>query len=153
MFERHILPVLQARARQMPVVTVTGPRQSGKTTLCRMAFPDKPYSNLEQPDVREFARSDPQGFLAQFPDGAVIDEVQRMASSKLSIKPGEVVVFAGLEEQRDDSADSRFFGWSVGDKSNVSSTEVLLFPRFYRGRTASGGLPFWAEERSLACRG
>ena len=78
MFERHILPVLQARARQMPVVTVTGPRQSGKTTLCRMAFPDKPYSNLEQPDVREFARSDPQGFLAQFPDGAVIDEVQRV---------------------------------------------------------------------------
>ncbi len=78
MFERHLLPVLQARARQMPVVTVTGPRQSGKTTLCRMAFPNKPYANLEQPDVREFARGDPQGFLAQFPDGAVIDEVQRV---------------------------------------------------------------------------
>ena len=78
MFERHLLPVLQARARQMPVVTVTGPRQSGKTTLCRMAFPDKPYANLEQPDVREFARADPRGFLAQFPDGAVIDEVQRV---------------------------------------------------------------------------
>ena len=78
MFERHLLPILKARARQMPVVTVTGPRQSGKTTLCRMAFPDKPYANLEQPDVREFARGDPQGFLAQFPDGAVIDEVQRV---------------------------------------------------------------------------
>ena len=78
MFERHLLPVLQDRARQMPVVTVTGPRQSGKTTLCRMAFPDKPYANLEQPDVREFARADPRGFLAQFPDGAVIDEVQRV---------------------------------------------------------------------------
>jgi len=78
MFERHLLPILKARARQMPVVTVTGPRQSGKTTLCRMAFPDKPYANLEQPDVREFARTDPQGFLAQFPDGAVIDEVQRV---------------------------------------------------------------------------
>lgn len=78
MFERHLLPVLQARARQMPVVTLTGPRQSGKTTLCRMAFPGKPYSNLERPDVREFARADPRGFLAQFPDGAVIDEVQRV---------------------------------------------------------------------------
>jgi len=78
MFERHLFSVLQARARQMPVVTLTGPRQSGKTTLCRMAFPDKPYSNLERPDVREFARGDPQGFLAQFPDGAVIDEVQRV---------------------------------------------------------------------------
>ena len=78
MYQRHLLPVLQARARQMPVVTVTGPRQSGKTTLCRMAFADKPYSNLEQPDVREFARTDPRGFLAQFPDGAVIDEIQRV---------------------------------------------------------------------------
>ena len=78
MFKRHLQPVLQARARQMPVVTVTGPRQSGKTTLCRMAFADKPYSNLEQPDVREFARTDPRGFLAQFPDCAVIDEIQRV---------------------------------------------------------------------------
>lgn len=78
MFTRHILPVLQARAQQMPVVTVTGPRQSGKTTLCRLAFPDKPYANLEQPDMREFARTDPRGFLAQFPAGAVIDEIQRV---------------------------------------------------------------------------
>jgi predicted AAA+ superfamily ATPase len=58
------------------VVTVLGPRQSGKTTLCRMAFADKPYVNLEQPDVREFALQDPQAFLAQFPDGAVLDEIQ-----------------------------------------------------------------------------
>lgn len=78
MFKRHLLSVLQDRARQMPVVTVTGPRQSGKTTLCRIAFADKPYANLEQPDVREFARTDPRGFLAQFPDGAVIDEIQRV---------------------------------------------------------------------------
>lgn len=78
MFKRHLLPVLQDRARQMPVVTVTGPRQSGKTTLCRMAFVDKPYANLEQPDMREFARIDPRGFLSQFPEGAVIDEIQRV---------------------------------------------------------------------------
>lgn len=78
MFKRHLLPVLQARAQQMPVVTVTGPRQSGKTTLCRMAFAGKPYANLEQPDMREFARTDPRGFLAQFPEGAVIDEIQRV---------------------------------------------------------------------------
>lgn len=78
MYKRHLLPVLQDRARQMPVVTVTGPRQSGKTTLCRMAFADKPYANLEQPDIREFARIDPRGFLSQFPEGAVIDEIQRV---------------------------------------------------------------------------
>ncbi len=75
---RHILPALLDRARQYPVVTVTGPRQAGKTTVCRMAFANKPYANLEQPDTREFALGDPQGFLNQFPGGAVIDEVQRV---------------------------------------------------------------------------
>lgn len=78
MFVRHLLPVLQARARQLPVVTVTGPRQSGKTTLCRLAFPERPYLNLERPDTREFARSDPRAFLDGLPEGAIIDEIQRV---------------------------------------------------------------------------
>lgn len=78
--ERQALDVLLQRATLYPVVTVLGPRQSGKTTLCRMAFPDKPYVNLEQPDVREFAQQDPKAFLAQFPDGAVLDEIQNVPS-------------------------------------------------------------------------
>lgn len=61
-----------------PVVTITGPRQSGKTTLARAAFSDKPYVSLETPEAREFARTDPRGFLARFPDGAIIDEVQHV---------------------------------------------------------------------------
>ena len=77
---RQALNVLLQRAMLYPVVTVLGPRQSGKTTLCRMAFPDKPYVNLEQPDVREFAQQDPKAFLAQFPDGAVLDEIQNVPS-------------------------------------------------------------------------
>lgn len=76
--QRHIQPVLLARASALPVVTVTGPRQSGKTTLCRATFSDKPYVNLERPDNREFARSDPKAFLAQWPEGAVLDEIQRV---------------------------------------------------------------------------
>ena len=64
-------------ARGFPAVAVTGPRQSGKTTLARETFPRKPYVSLEEPDQREFATSDPRRFLAQFPDGAVLDEVQR----------------------------------------------------------------------------
>jgi predicted AAA+ superfamily ATPase len=64
-------------ARGYPIVAVTGPRQSGKTTLARKAFADKPYISLEDMDVREFVAADPRGFLAQFPDGAVIDEAQR----------------------------------------------------------------------------
>ena len=76
--ERQALAVLLQRATLYPVVTVLGPRQSGKTTLCRLAFPDKPYVNLEQPDVREFAQQDPKAFLAQFPDGAGLDEIQNV---------------------------------------------------------------------------
>ncbi|MCE2398790.1 MAG: ATP-binding protein [Gemmatimonadetes bacterium] len=63
--------------RHYPVVTVTGPRQSGKTTLCRTVLPDRPYVSLEGMDVRIYAREDPRGFLREYSDGAVIDEVQR----------------------------------------------------------------------------
>lgn len=64
-------------AKGYPIVAVTGPRQSGKTTLARATFPDKPYVSLEDLDEREFATQDPRGFLGRFPDGAVLDEVQR----------------------------------------------------------------------------
>ncbi len=77
-YPRQLQPVLAARAAQWPVVTVTGPRQSGKTTLCRSSFPALPYLNLERPDTREFASTDPQGFLRGLPQGAVLDEIQRL---------------------------------------------------------------------------
>jgi predicted AAA+ superfamily ATPase len=77
MIRRTLHDLAALRARQYPVVVITGPRQSGKTTLCRMAFGDKPYASLETPDVREYAVTDPRGFLAEYPDGAVLDEVQR----------------------------------------------------------------------------
>lgn len=64
-------------ASQYPVVAVTGPRQSGKTTLVRSLFSDRPYVSLEDLDQRDFAIEDPRRFLARFPDGAVLDEVQR----------------------------------------------------------------------------
>ena len=70
---------LLAWAQALPVVAVTGPRQSGKTTLCRHAFPGKPYVSLEDPDTRMMARTDPRGFLRRFEaSGAVIDEVQHV---------------------------------------------------------------------------
>nr|WP_319539056.1 ATP-binding protein [uncultured Methanospirillum sp.] len=60
-----------------PAVIITGPRQSGKTTLVKSLFPTKPYILLEDPDTRRFAEEDPRSFLAQFQDtGAVIDEAQ-----------------------------------------------------------------------------
>ena len=75
--ERNLETRLLERASAMPVVAVTGPRQSGKTTLCRRVFPQKPYVSLEPIDTREFATSDPRGFLREHAGGAVLDEVQR----------------------------------------------------------------------------
>ncbi len=63
--------------RQYPVVSVTGPRQSGKTTLVRKYFPDIPYVNLEMPDTRAWAHEDPRGFLPEYPENVILDEVQR----------------------------------------------------------------------------
>ena len=78
MIEREIAGQLASLFQQYPIVTVTGPRQSGKTTLCRQVFPELSHVNLEQPDRREFAENDPRGFLAQLGTGAIIDEVQRV---------------------------------------------------------------------------
>lgn len=87
MIPRTLEAVLRERSTQYPVVTLTGPRQSGKTTLCRAAFPQKPYINLESPDVREFARTDPRGFLASYPDGAILDEIQRTPELPSYLQP------------------------------------------------------------------
>jgi hypothetical protein len=84
---RDLEPRLRRLARRFPIVTVTGPRQSGKTTLCRAVFPDKPYVSLEAPDVQEFARRDPRGFLAERRDGAVLDEVQRVPELLSYLQP------------------------------------------------------------------
>ncbi|GMR21688.1 MAG: ATP-binding protein [Gammaproteobacteria bacterium] len=74
---RHAEPRLQHFARGYPVVVVTGPRQSGKSTLVRHAFPEYRYISLEDLDQREFAESDPRGFLNQFAQSAILDEAQR----------------------------------------------------------------------------
>jgi hypothetical protein len=65
-------------AEKYPVVTVTGPRQSGKTTICRKVFPQKKYVSLEELDFRDFAEADPRGFLSEYSGGAIIDEIQRV---------------------------------------------------------------------------
>lgn len=78
MIRRHLEKPLLRAARQMPVVTLTGPRQSGKTTLVRSAFPNHDYVSLEQPDERLLAREDPREFLERYPGPVILDEVQHV---------------------------------------------------------------------------
>jgi predicted AAA+ superfamily ATPase len=77
MIPRQSTETLLRLARGFPIVAITGPRQSGKTTLAKWVFKNKPYVSLENPDEREFAKTDPKRFLARFEGGAILDEVQR----------------------------------------------------------------------------
>jgi uncharacterized protein len=78
MIRRKAEKYLQSLAKQFKAVAVIGPRQSGKTTLVRYLFKDKPYVNFENPDTRLYALEDPRGFLANYPQGAIFDEAQRV---------------------------------------------------------------------------
>jgi uncharacterized protein len=80
-----------------PVVTITGPRQSGKTTLARNLFPQKAYFNLETPDIRQAIQNDPVSFLKQNPNGAIIDEIQRIPELVSYIQP--IVDETGMKGQ------------------------------------------------------
>lgn len=98
MIQREAEKELITLASQFKAVAVTGPRQSGKTTLVRKVFADKPYANLENPDIRKFALEDPRGFLSNYPDGAVLDEVQRAPE-----------IFSYLQQILDDRAENGSF--------------------------------------------
>jgi len=76
MIERTLTAKIIALAQKFQVITLTGPRQSGKTTLVRAAFSALPYVSLEEPDIRQIALTDPRGFLSNYPAGAVLDEIQ-----------------------------------------------------------------------------
>lgn len=138
MIEREIAPVLTRLFEQYPVVTVTGPRQSGKTTLCKAAFPHLNYFNLEAPDQREFAESDPRGYLAQAGDGAIIDEVQNVPAllSYIQIEVDESgrnsrFVLTGSEQFRL----SREIGQSLAGRTAL--LRLLPFSLAERARTGS----------------
>ena len=121
----------------MPVVTLTGPRQSGKTTLCQALFPEYAYRTLEAPDTRALALDDPRTFLGQLPDGAIIDEIQR-APDLLSYLQGVV---------DDDPAPGR---WILTGSQNLLLLESAS--QSLAGRTALHELPplTWGEIRRFA---
>ncbi|HFE66802.1 MAG TPA: ATP-binding protein [Chloroflexi bacterium] len=78
MIEREIAPAILSMKEKMPVLVITGPRQSGKTTLSRALFPDYEYINLEFPDIRASVAEDPRFFLTAYEKGVIFDEAQRL---------------------------------------------------------------------------
>ena len=78
MIGRNITGKLLSMGNKFPVVTLTGPRQSGKSTLLKSILPDYNYVSMEDPDNRLLAHEDPRGFIKSYPDKTIIDEVQRV---------------------------------------------------------------------------
>ena len=136
MIEHEISGRLISLFRRYPFVTVTGPRQSGKTTFCRAPFPDFAYANLEAPDQREFAETDPQGFLSQFTSGAILDEIQRVPA-----------LLSYLQVQADESGGNSLFVLTGSEQFQLSDA----ISQSLAGRTALLRLlPFSLAERERA---
>lgn len=139
--DRDLAPLLMRAAADFPAVTLTGPRQSGKSTLCRSHFRALPYVSLEALDTRSFAEEDPRAFLAQFPDGAIIDEVQRVPAIMSYLQgiidanpvPGRWILTGSHN-----FALMRDVGQSLAGRSAVlhllpmARSEVARFPQFPR---------------------
>jgi len=122
---RQLARPMKRLAGQYPVLTLTGPRQSGKTTLCRMVFPEKAYVSLENPTHRGFAESDPHGFFATYPDGAVIDEVQRV--------PDLLSYIQGIVDEQQRPGQFILTGSSYDEihAENLPLLDDMLFRGFY----------------------
>ena len=139
MIKRTLQARVREAAKHFPVLTITGPRQSGKTTLCRMTFPSKSYVSLEAPDVREFATQDPRGFLAEHGSGCILDEVQR-APSLLSYlqelvdsdpRPGRFVLTGSANFALLESVSQSLAGrTAVLQLLPLDREETRRFPRF-----------------------
>ncbi len=138
MLNRAAFSTAQRLAQGFPVLAITGPRQSGKTTLARALFAGKPYVSLEDPEAREFAESDPRGFLARFPDGAVFDEAQRC--------PGLFSYLQGVVDERRRMGEFILTGsQQFGLMSNIAQSlagraGLLQLPPFSLAELKAGGV-------------
>lgn len=147
MINRAVESKLLRLARQYPVVTITGPRQSGKTTLSRKCFPEHLYLNLESPDTREYARKDPRGFLSRS-KAIIVDEIQRVPDLVSYIqglvdesgRPGRFILTGGHQFGLTDVVSQSLAGrtalvtllpFSMRELGETSSYEDLIYRGFY----------------------
>jgi len=144
--ERILGKKMAALASKFPVITLSGPRQSGKTTLVKAVFPSLPYVSLEEPDVRQFALTDPRGFLANFSDGAVLDEVQHTPDLFSYIQS---IVDSDPEAQFILSGSSNFLLLENVSQTLAGRSGILYLLPFSLPELENSGLGFEQYERAI----
>jgi uncharacterized protein len=147
MIRRDIEPVLLQMAATFKAVTILGPRQSGKTTLARNVFPQLPYVSLENPDTRRMAEEDPRLLLSRYPDGCILDEVQR-TPGLLSYLQG--ILDASRKSGRYILTGSQQFGLMEGiTQSLAGRTALLTLLPFSKAELDRGGFRAASLEEQL----
>jgi predicted AAA+ superfamily ATPase len=117
MIKRDAEKELRSLAKQFKAVAITGPRQSGKTTLAKYVFGSMPYVNLENPDSRLYAIEDPRGFLKEYSGGAVLDEVQRTPE-----------LFSYLQQILDENREKGRFILTGSNNTNTGGKDCISQP-------------------------
>lgn len=161
MIDRIAKEALLRLASQFPVVGVTGPRQSGKSTLTKATFPDKRYVTFDDKNMRELAISNPNDFVAAFPDGAIIDEAQKVPEifdaiklhvDKTAYAPGKFILTGSsqfrLRENMSDSMAGRaafmkLLPFSVSELKGTRSFPENVYDLIIRGQYP----PLYDEEK------
>ena len=151
MIERTAKDALLRLASQFAVVGITGPRQSGKTTLAKMAFPEKRYISFDDKNIRELAAANPTDFLLAFPDGAIIDEAQKVPEIFDAVKyhidqstftPGKFILTGSnqfnLKQNMTDSLAGRaaflkLLPFSIGELQNGNMLGPNVYEMIFKG--------------------
>ena len=151
MIERTAKDALLRLASQFAVVGITGPRQSGKTTLAKMAFPEKRYISFDDKSIRELAAANPTDFLLAFPDGAIIDEAQKVPDIFDAVKyhidqsaftPGKFILTGSnqfnLKQNMTDSLAGRasflkLLPFSIGELQNGNMLGPNVYEMIFKG--------------------
>lgn len=151
MLERTAKDALLRLASQFAVVGITGPRQSGKTTLAKMAFPEKRYISFDDKNIRELAAANPTDFLLAFPDGAIIDEAQKVPEIFDAVKyhidqnaftPGKFILTGSnqfnLKQNMTDSLAGRaaflkLLPFSIGELQNGNMLGPNVYETIFKG--------------------
>ena len=151
MIERTAKDALLRLASQFAVVGITGPRQSGKTTLAKMAFPEKRYISFDDKNIRELAAANPTDFLLAFPDGAIIDEAQKVPEIFDAVKyhidqstftPGKFILTGSnqfnLKQNMTDSLAGRaaflkLLPFSIGELQNGNMLGSNVYEMIFKG--------------------